>query len=134
MSAATLPKGAGASPSVPPLRGPRQSWLLCVPAALIACCVLVGARMYLDVASLSPRVLYSRVIASTSLCPSGVPPGGLAIEAWRAAAQLNASRWQYANVSMSTFPDGSPVRHVITPSANVWGLAKSGSWEHETFK
>jgi hypothetical protein len=112
----------------------RISWLLCVPAVLIAACVLVGARLFLDASSLSPKVLYSRVISSASLCAAGVPAGGVALEPWRATAQLNATRWQYVNVSLGAFPDGSPIKHYLSAQANIWGLAASQSWEAETFK
>ena len=129
---AALPKPTAAAPTASPPR--RISWLLCVPAVLIAACVLVGARLFLDVSSLSPRVLYSRVISSASLCAAGVPAGGVALEPWRATAQLNATRWQYVNVSLGAYPDGSPIKHYVTSQANVWGLAASQAWEAETFK
>jgi hypothetical protein len=39
--------------------------------------------------------------------------GSLVIPAWRAAAQLNYTRWQYGNVSQGRYPDGHPV-HFFT--------------------
>ena len=89
---------------------------------LIAMCAGVALRVYGEAAASLPRVLYHRALAGGGLGGGGE---GCTLPPWRASAQLNISRWQYANVSRSVFPDGAPVRHFDSPNANVWGLAES---------
>lgn len=55
------------------------------------------------------------------------------IAASRATALLDREKWQYGNVSASEFPDGSPVKFFESRNANVWEMARTQTWEKETF-
>ena len=116
---------APSSPRAPPACTPSQAIVL-VMLMLIAMCAGVALRVYGEAAASLPRVLYHRALAGGSLGGSGIGGGeSCSLPLWRASSQLNISRWQYANVSRSVFPDGSPIRHFDSPNANVWPLAES---------
>ena len=127
-AAATSPGGASSSPS------PRAATYSVTQVAslvlllLIALCAGAGVRVYGDAAASLPRVLYHRALAAGAGFGSGAAcgaAGSVVLEPWRASAQVNVTRWQYGNISRSTFPDGAPVRHYDSPNSNVWGLAQS---------
>ena len=95
---------------------------------LIALCAGAGVRVYGDAAASLPRVLYHRALAAGAGFGSGAAcgaAGSVVLEPWRASAQVNVTRWQYGNISHSTFPDGAPVRHYDSPNSNVWRLAQT---------